>query len=110
MRQPELLRAEHPPEPWFPTSLEALQLVHRALRLRPLFGHHARRQLEGKFLVCIMSSSYSSSPRVIRTPRARRSRQTFDNLISKSALLLPSPSAVTDGGEEGGGVGEVDKV
>lgn len=51
LRQPELLRPEHPAEPRLPTEMEALQLVHRPVRLRTLPRHHAGRQLEGEIIV-----------------------------------------------------------
>lgn len=61
VREPELLRPEHPAEPRLPPALEALQLVHRAVRVRPVPRHHARRQLEGEpahslaiFFVCVL--------------------------------------------------------
>lgn len=52
MREPELLRPEHPTEPRLPAQVEALQLGHGTVRLHPLPRHHAGCELEGKLLCC----------------------------------------------------------
>lgn len=49
VRQPQLLRFEHPPEPRLPAQVEALQLVHGVDGLRPVPRHHAGCELEGEF-------------------------------------------------------------